>query len=100
MAKAVSDERKLGRATPVCLYIAFALLVALHAHPWFPGEGERLVLGIIPLPLLLWILWTALLVAFIGYISFIRDPYALIVQAVKNAAVKDAPAGQNTNEPT
>lgn len=78
-----------SRSVRIMLLLALPPLIFLHVYPWVPGHEEPLVLNIIPLPLLLWILWTAVLLAFVAYIAFRRDPYSYIAARVEHIAQND-----------
>lgn len=81
-----------SRTKAVLAVVLGVVLAALMVYPWPQGESEPIVLGIIPAPLLLWIIWTALFIAYVGWIAYRWDPYTAVVR--RAAADTAATAGE------
>ena len=56
------------------------LLAALMVYPWPRHQAEPIIAGVIPAPLLFWIIWTALFVGYVAWMVYRWDPYAEVVR--------------------
>lgn len=61
--------------------LALLALGLLNVYPWLPSPERVTVLWLIPLPLLLWVIWTGLVVALVTCVAFVWDPYRRIAES-------------------
>lgn len=46
------------------------VLALLNVYPWFPGEHEPVVLGLLPATLFFWLLWGLAFMGLLAYVAF------------------------------
>jgi len=77
----MADRDRSGTtARGVVAVVVGLVLAVLMVLPWQRGNPEPIVLGVIPAPLFFWALWTALFIAYIGWLAYGWDPYREVVR--------------------
>lgn len=94
-----SGQGRRRTAVAATVVLGF-LLAALMVYPWPQHQAEPIIAGVIPAPLLFWILWTALFVGYVAWIAYRWDPYAAVVRRARGGQAEAPEAVTGSGEPT